>query len=443
MKRKTFSFRIALLYLAIFSGFIGSSLPFLMIDLGPFSLFPYRVFVITLWLISLLYVFMNRGKVSINHIKIKPYIRFLVLWFSYAVLSLIWAVSRIDATVEIFFLFMGMSIILFVVYYFADIEQFKLFYYLWLLILVLSIGMGIRDFVIGQTLSPGGNVIQFGNEFAPRSFYKFQNFFSVFLALGIPFALTFIRYHKKLTTRFLFVGVLLLAFFLLIATVARSCYLAIFSSIVFWVLFLIKWKVKFKMLVILSLVILLLFISPLNHTIQNIYYTIITQITSIGTIISNPGPSLRFRINAIKNSLIFLVKSLGFGVGAGNVEYYMTHFSVYDVNENAYVHNWWIQILTNYGIFIFGCYITFYLKLFLNLYRAYAKLKDNQEKMICEALLMGMVGFFFAGMSNGTIIYFAPQWIFFAFALGFLNCYKIKQRSVSNHRVIEPKRLTP
>lgn len=436
MRRKIFSIRRTLLYLTILAGFIGFSLRFFVINLGPFSIFPYRVLLPLLWLISLLYVFINHGKISINHIKIKPYIWFLMLWFSYAVLSLIWAASPIDAAKEIIILFMGISTIFFVVYYFTDIEHLKLLYYLWLLALVASTGVGIWNCVTGQTLIPGEYVIRLpGGRFGPTSFYAFPNNFAVFLSLSIPFALTFIRYYNRFIARFLFVVVLLLAFLLLIATTARSCYLAVLSSIVFWFLFLLKPKAKFRVLAIASLIILLLFISFTKNVLY-IYSIVYEQLASIGSTWEIQGTSLYLRINMIKNGLHFLIKSWGVGVGSGNAEYYMSHLSVYDVGGNPYVHNWWIQILTNYGIFIFGCYIAFYINLFLNLYRAHCKLVDSREKMICEALLIGMVAFFFAGMSTGTITYFIPQWIFFAFALAFLNYYRIKPRIVSSHGAI-------
>jgi len=398
-----------------------------MISLGPFSLFPYRFFLILLWLIFLLNIFKRKGQVSIKNIKVIPYLRFFILWFFYAVLSLFWAAAPMFALREIVLLFIEISMIFFVVYYFTDIKSFKLFYNLWLLIIVISIGFSLWNYFVGNNPMPNIISLTIGNTFAPKSFYKFQNFFSIFLALSIPFVLTFIKYHKRPILRLFFVGILLLAVILLLLTLARSCYLAVFSSIVFWMLFTTKRVISSKTLLKISLAILILFILFQNQYIQALYHLINEQITSLDSGVSNVGSSVNLRLNAIKNSLLFFKNSWGLGVGAGNVEYYMVHFGIYNVNNNPYVHNWWVEILTNYGIFIFGYYITLYVKLFLDLYKVYAKLTSNQEKMICETLLMGMVGFPLASLSNGTIIYFAPQWIFFAFVIGFLNYTKIKR----------------
>jgi len=49
------------------------------------------------------------------------------------------------------------------------------------------------------------------------------------------------------------------------------------------------------------------------------------------------------------------------------------------------------------------------------------------EKMICEALLVSMVGFFVASMSSSSILAFKPQWLLFAFALSFINYFHRKK----------------
>lgn len=153
------------------------------------------------------------------------------------------------------------------------------------------------------------------------------------------------------------------------------------------------------------------------------------QLSSLATQVTTSPElgSLAIRINLLRNSLIFLVNSCGFGVGAGNVEYYMANSQVYDIGEALNVHNWWAEILVNYGLFVFVGYVLFYLGLLTKLYKVHGKLINTSEKMICEALLVGLVVFFFACMSSGSIMTLRPQWIFFAFALAFLNYCRIKQ----------------
>lgn len=428
-KRRNLSIVKLLFYFTILVGFLGCT--FSIIDVGPFSLFPFRLFLPILWILFLLNIFINHGKISVSHIKIKPYIYFLILWLFYAILSLAWAHSKIDALKEIITILMGISVIFFAVFYFTHIEDFKLFFKLWLLVLVVSICVGMWNYFTGHSLNSDWIVMQLPKgRFRPTSLYSFPNIFAVFLSLSIPFLIAFIRYHKKLIIKISGVGILLLAFHLLIATGTRSAYLAVFLSILFHFLFLQKLKLKFKLLAIMVIIILLVSVFFPQYG-QNIIRVVDGVMVSIFSEWGTQGTSVYFRKNMIKNSFLFFIKSGGIGIGAGNLEYYMRRFGVYDVNGNPYGHNWWMQILANYGIFILGCYIVFYVNLILNLYREHGKLIDDSERMICEALLMGLVGFFFAGMSTGTIMNFIPQWIFFAFALSFLNYCKINRSYVA------------
>jgi len=87
-------------------------------------------------------------------------------------------------------------------------------------------------------------------------------------------------------------------------------------------------------------------------------------------------------------------------------------------------HNWWLEILINYGVFIFIGYIIFYMGIIRNLWKLYHKKQTREEKMICEALLVSLVGFFFANVSSISIMAFKPQWLLFAFALTYLNYFR-------------------
>jgi len=150
---KAFSLQKGLLYLTIVAGFIGSA--FLTIPVGPIHIFPYRVLLPLLWLIFAMGILLQ-GRVDLSHIKVKRYLQFLALWLLYAVLSLAWAASKGDAIRDIIFLFMAVSVIFFMVYYFSNIRDLKRFYYLCLLILGALIPIGLWENLTGHHLSGSG-----------------------------------------------------------------------------------------------------------------------------------------------------------------------------------------------------------------------------------------------------------------------------------------------
>jgi len=413
-----------LLHLTIVAGFIGSA--FLAIPVGPIHVFPYRVLLLLLWFIFATGILLQ-GRVDISHIKVKPYFQFLALWLSYAVLSLAWAADKGNAVRYIIFLFMAASVIFFVVYYFSNKRDLKGFYYLWLLVLAALIPVGLWENFTGNHLSISGLIgAPRANIFMPSAVFDNPNDFATYLALSIPFVLALIRYRRGIVVRSIGLVVLLASLYLLLETFSRANYLAVILELTFLFTFLFKLKAKFKAIILGGLLILVLVIA-LPRSTQRIIDTIGKQTESITSPWSLTYGSTGVRINLIKNSLVFLGRTAGFGVGAGNAEYWMSNFSVYDTRGITDPHNWWDELLVNYGIFIFAGYVLFYLGLIRQLYRLHRHLSNGTEKMISEALLVALVGFSLASISSSSIMNLRPQWFLFAFALAFLNYQRIKR----------------
>jgi teichuronic acid biosynthesis protein TuaE len=421
---KILSLQRTLLYFTIIAGFIGPAV--LTIPIGPIHLFPYRILLPLLWL--LFAILFNRGRIGISHIKVKPYLQFLILWLLYAVLSSAWAASKNDAIRDIIFLFMGVSIIFFVVYYFSILKHLKWFYHLWLLVFTALVPIGIWETITGQHLSVSGlaQTTHPVARFMPSTVFRNPNDYATYLVLSLPFVLTFIRYRNRLLERLLGLLILIAGLYLLVATSSRASYLAALIGVAFWFFLLLELRSKIKVVILSALVVTLSFaLFPVQ--IQRVFQTVNIQLGSIITQAQEEVGSIGVRINLIKNGLFFLWNTAGFGVGAGNVEYYMAHYSRYETRGILNLHNWWLENLANYGVFIFAGYVVFYLGLFLGLLKAYRKIADFREKMICEALLVGLVTFFFASVSSSSIMALRPQWFFFAFALAFLNHWKLQQ----------------
>jgi teichuronic acid biosynthesis protein TuaE len=424
MLNKGLSISKVILYLAIIAGFTGPA--FLLIDIGPFSLFPFRIFLPLLWIIFLLGIIVNNGKIGIAHIKVKNYLLFLALWLVYSVLSLAWAADKTEAIRYNIFLFMGISVIFFVVFCFSNLNDFRRFYALWLIVLVGFLGIGLWN-ITGHQLAFSVCVNEsLCNRFTPTAVFHNPNDYAVYLALSIPFVLAFIRYNHRLYRRLLGMTVLVIALYLLIATLSRANYLAVILGAGFWFLFLLKINQKIKVFASTGLIVVVILVI-LPHQTERVFETVSTQLTSLSTIATaHAEVSLSSHLNLIRNCMLFLVHSLGFGVGAGNAGYYMAHLSVYDTQGALDPHNWWVEILTDYGLFIFIGYVLLYIGVFTNLFRVRGKLTNTSEKMICEALLVVLVIFFLASMSSGSIMALEPQWLFFAFALGFMNYCRAK-----------------
>lgn len=421
-----------LLYLVLMSGFLGPTAG--TIAVGSVHIFPYRILVLGMWAL-----FLGQRRIKTAHIyKVKNYLIFLTGWMLYAILSLLWARSTYDAVRHIFFLFTGVSVIFFVVYYFSNIQDMVYSYYLWLFILMILIAVGLWETITGHHLNVSGlNYLPFRYTLyakytflfhMPSAVFRNPNDFATYLALSLPFVLAFLRHQTKIIPRVIGITLLGGALYLIIKTLSRANYLASIVELAFFFVFLFKAKTKLKA-AILSVLCILAFSIIFPKPAHRIVGTLNEQITSLG---HTTGNSLTVRLHLIENSFVFLERTAGFGVGAGNAEYWMANFPIYDTGGVLNPHNWWVEILTDYGIFIFVGYVLFYLCLVWSLFQEVRRHGgNNTERMINEALLTSTVGFSIASISSSSIMSLRFQWFLFAFALAFLNYASGKWRQAT------------
>lgn len=406
-------------YLAILTGFLGVAL--FPIDLGVLTLFPYRILLLFLWLLFGMHL-LTEGKTVLSQRQIRWYLTFLVFWLGYAVLSLAWATSANSAIRHLIFLFMGVSVIFFSLYYFRDEQDLRKLYWLWLSVFGCLLLLGFWEHLTGQHLLMSGYYSETRARFMfrPTGVFRNPNDYATFLALSIPFSLSLLRYGRKGWSRLLGLGSAIGAFYLIVATGSRANMLAVLLELAFLSLFLMNLKQKARLVVVTAVcACLLLFFLP--GPVQSSFSEVLESLSSITTQAELKTGSVAIRTNLVRNGLWFLYSTAGFGVGAGNAEYWMANFARYETRGILNPHNWWLEILTEYGIFVFVGYLIFYLGLIWSLWKARRKMRKREERMIWEALLVSLVGFFFAGISSSSVMAFTPQWLLFAFALVFLN----------------------
>jgi len=410
-------------YLVFFTGFFGVAL--FPVDIGIFTLFPYRIFLIFLWFLFGLHMLMKKERLFFSQSQIKWYLAFLCFWLGYAVLSLAWAISKEAAVRNIIFLFMGFSVIFFSTYYFRAKKDLQILYNLWLTVFGILILVGFWEHLTGCHLP----VSAFFGEtrsrfmFMPTGFFHNPNDYATFLTLSIPFGIGIIRYSCKKYLRFFGLCSILGALYLIVAAGSRANMIAVLFELIFIFIFILNLKRKFKLVITVTICVILLF-AFLPNPIQEFFSQTTGELNSVLIQTKLMAGSIGARINLVRNGLLFIYSTVGFGVGAGNAEYYMAHFAQYYTAGILNPHNWWLEILIDYGILVFIGYVIFYIGIIRNLWKLYHEKQTKEEKMICEALLVSLVGFFFASISSSSIMAFKPQWLLFAFALTYLNYFR-------------------
>lgn len=411
------------LYLTIIGGFLGSG--FLSYRLGFFEIFPYRIFLIVLWLITII-GFLFAPKIRIMSILVKEYLLFFGGWFVYALASLIWSDSLTVALRQIIFLFLGMSVILFSVLFFNKATHFKRFFYVWTFLLFFLIAIGALEHFTGYHLPESGFDLakHAGERFVPFGVYNNTNDFATYLALSLPFLFSTIRHAKGGMRNFfwrpLCVFFLVLGLYVLLFTSSRFNWAAVFLEAFFIFLFMTKTDKKIKA-VSISIVAVIAVVLLFPGAIAEVYDIFSSGVRSGFDAYALTHGSTIIRYNLLLNGFSLAYDHIWLGVGAGNAQYHMLKFGENQTFGIVDPHNWWLEIFINYGIIIFFGFFIFYISLIKELYKAWKNSRQTEIKMINEALTISLVGFLFASCSSSSLIANNAVWFLFAFSLSFLN----------------------
>lgn len=369
---------------------------------------PYQIYVSAF--ISLLLIILNlmesyKDKKLIS-ITLKPYNILMIIWFVWGLLSFFWIKSFGSWLNHILILFIALGYTITAPTLVRkknlinNTKKILLFSY----ILVIIIGLfevytGVYFFTQNR-----GNIGIFSSLRYPVTFFYNPNDYAVFLVFGTILILFFDKIKiNKISSGFFLSLILVATFYLLIVSQARLALFAAIIAIIIKMYFLIKSKKIRVILVILSLF-LIFFLFKYYDTIVFANQYVISDYSG------------NIRVNLIKNALIYLSDSNFVGVGAGNLKYYLDHYSIYNTMQIFDVHNWWIEILVTYGVFIFTIYIYSYFNL---IFRALNKLSSKTNmKFIFTWLIL------FIPLSVASSSAFQYIWIWIVNAIFYNEVYK-------------------
>ncbi|MHA7139603.1 O-antigen ligase family protein [Rossellomorea arthrocnemi] len=401
-----------LLYLFVATAFLNSGV--LSLSFGPFSLFPYRFFFLLSFAVFAIHLV--KGRIMLRDSKVKFILYFLYFWLGYGVLSLIWAESLTEGIKYLMVLFIGIMLVTLINMYFTNRLQYLNLFYIWVFMMVVLIGIGLWNHFTEQhlaisTINNQADYVQG----IPTAVFVNQNDYATLLAISAFFFLSLFKYSKTLFVRLAALLFLFLSFYLIYVTSSRGSMLGLGIGIGAYIFLLSRTVVKKWILIfggLFTTALFLLFTEKIVNIIQ--------KFNGQGINPANMG-SNDVRVNLTKNAFYFIAESFGFGVGAGNSQYYLEHFSKYFTRDIFVMHNWWLEIFTNFGLLIFVGYVTLFSTLITSFYRFLKKSTDDSERMITEALLFALITFIPASISPSSVSNLFYHWVLIAFSIGFLD----------------------
>jgi teichuronic acid biosynthesis protein TuaE len=406
-----------MLSLMLATSFLGSAL--FTVSVGPITLFPYRL--VLVFLAAILFIkFMKKEMSLTENIQIPFVYLFLLIWIIYSILALSWVADLTSALKEVITLITGIMVIFFVTYLFKKEENYLEFFTIWIVMGFLLIGLGFINHFLQFHLSISRITHAYAYQKGiPTSVFVNENDFGSFLGITAFFFLSLIKNGKKILYQMVGLFGFLSCIALILITESRANYIGVFLGCLFWFVFLLSRKQKLWITCSALVVAPILALWQLSRVLK-VWELLKTQIDSL--IVPQIGKSsVDIRSHLLKNAKVYIENTFGFGVGPGNIEYYMRNVQKYDTFQNYNPHNWWAEIFAQYGFLIFTGYILMFFFLFVSLWRLWKKQIHAGNSLISEALICGMVSFVMASISPNSFIALNYNWIFIAFVIAYIN----------------------
>lgn len=131
------------------------------------------------------------------------------------------------------------------------------------------------------------------------------------------------------------------------------------------------------------------------------------------------------RVNMGRIAMNFIGETFGLGVGAGNTQIWMELFSQLPINHVYNLHNWWLEILAGYGIFVFIAYVAGYLLSIFRLFQIRRQL-NRRYYYVTNALITFMIIFIFASITSANNMLIEWHWVFFGMIISYISIMEDK-----------------
>lgn len=412
-----------LAYIAILVCPMGAKI--LSLSLGYGKISPFRLIL----LLSVLALVVAKPLIRIYSKDNQYSVIFMYIWLLYAFLSVFWVIDLGAWEKAIFFISVGIVTSVVFINCFTSIFDVKR------ALFAFTMGITIQS-LLGwyEVLTMNYLFI----EIEPASMYAFKrnlfgiqcgvplgmvgnpNDFATLMFIGVLLAFILRKGMSNELIKLCLLGLQFSFILLIIISHSRAALLGTSISLIFVILM--EIKQKHRIFLIGLFMIIFAFTVFFNLTSSDLFYVDF----------SNPNGSDSVRINLIKNGIDFVLQTFGMGVGAGQIENWIENRAVYYVSFYTNMHNWWIEILTGYGVFIFGAYLFYYVKLFVDFYRNYVR--NGEERVLYEEVILYkytslglcaiMLGYILTGISSSSNFNSEYIWVFWSICItyqGILN----------------------
>ena len=393
-----------LLYFLIISSFWGANI--VNISLGEVHLTFFRLLLIIL--VVLLIIFKGNKFIIFN--KGNRYsIVFITLWLIWGIFSFYWSIDIKNWLRNIYFIFIGLITIIIMNNIVCDKETLIKCIYAYQCGLIIQILIGwyeifTKNYCFATVNNAFINYYILRDHRIPIAMCGNPNNFATLMFIGVFISYTCIKNSRMIIFKALNTCAFISSIILIYQTESRANIIGLIMSLLFIVI--IGKKATWKSICLKSITL----------CVAGLYlgYRALGKIKDMLIIGTN---SDIVRINLLKNGLYFLKDTFGLGVGAGQIESWISLKSVYDTQGILNMHNWWGEILVAYGTIIFVGYLLFYLKLFNDNLQRYRISTIPEFKSVMLAICAILIGFSIASVSSSSNSTSESLWVFWSICI--------------------------
>jgi teichuronic acid biosynthesis protein TuaE len=388
----------------------------------------FRMLYVLLALGAITWLLLNRRVPSNVHVK--GFLFFLAFWILWSLLSLLWATDKAAGIRYSIFLIMMASIAGATAPAISTVGTLRRALLLLFMVFGVSLSIGLleiaTDFRLPTSMLVG---LDERYQWAVTSFFHNQNDFATYIALWLPFLLAVPFFTQRVGLVFTSVAGILLAIVCFVHTGSRTNLLA-FALTLLSLLAIAgarfgltaKWRQLLPGFVVLLGAAVTMFLGmrgllPVvavpDIGVEHWRFDTLASEVSAG---AGSGGS---RIALISGGLRALRDSYFLGLGPGNAEHYLQHMANLERVYN--LHNWWMEVLVNGGIFVFAGYLLFYAALLGKLFLVAVRAEGRFLAFVAASLFAALMGYVFGSLSPSSAIHFTPMWIHFGLSLAVIN----------------------
>ncbi|MFI3252360.1 MAG: O-antigen ligase family protein [bacterium] len=392
-----------LIYLCIFFSTFNAS--FVSFELFSYQVSLFRIILIVTILISLI----DKKMSLFKPVKQKYFYYFMIGWFIYSIISYFWIFDFYAWFETLYFIGLGLISLVIISKYITSKKHFFICIIIFSFAVCTHILIGSFEFITSNYFYINPEyLLQYQYNNWPVSTFTNTNNYAFFLSLSICFILFIIKYCSNNKIKIFYYFITCVSILLICATQSRGVILALIISII---LLLINKHVlnkkQFKVFLIISL---------------GIAFVCLVTVVTIGFLNINhlnlPHNSNTIRYNLTLNSLYFTSKTFFLGVGAGNFEYWITNFSLVSTSGITNSHNWWLEILSEYGIIVLTGYLIY-------IFKIYQETKKDSNDKFSESfrycIFLFLITFSIGCISPSSILEMEWLWLLFALIITGMN----------------------